>query len=308
MVHEQFQEEYTRALADFVAAPRQLLPCRAVQLGQKASAGGLSASTILNVHHGAVQRIQTHECVSADAVSRQEQLAISISIFFRESLAAYEAANQQLTRENVTLLQINDALELQASRIAQGLHDDAGQLLTVAHLKLAKAEETASPQCREHLVEIRALFDKMEQQLRRFSHELHPAVLIDFGLVSALEFFVQGIVEREGLKIRIEGTLGLSVLEPLEIVLYRFVQEALTNVIRHARATNAMVRFEQTAEELACMVVDDGVGFFADKYRSGMGISAMGWRMRAVGGQLSVTSSPGCGAEVSARIPMKRVS
>ncbi len=303
---QQFSDDYTRALADYVTAQGGKVPCRAVQLGQQASAEGLSASTILNVHYEAVRRMraQARQSRSSNPLRSPVRYIASVSTFFRESLAAYEAANAQLTRENGTLLQMNEALEMQANRIAHALHDDAGQLLTVAHLKLAKAQQKASPECAAYLVEIRALFDDIEQQLRRFSHELHPIALQDFGLIGALEFLIQGVEERAGLHIRVNKTPNLTVPKPLETILYRFVQEALTNVVRHAHATTVTIEFRQTNDTLTCVVVDDGVGFDADKFRPGMGLSGMRQRVQAASGKLSLKSSPGLGSELIAEIPL----
>jgi signal transduction histidine kinase len=300
-----FRDEYTLALADFVVGQGHLAPCRAIQLGQQASANGLSISTILSVHDEAVKRIQERNSESA-GTWLQEHSALSVEAFFRESLSAYEAAASELTRENFTLLQLNEALELQATRIAQALHDDAGQLLTVAFLRLAKAEQLASPACSVHLTEIRGLFEKIEQQLRRFSHELHPAALEEFGLVSALGFLVQGVVERTGLKVTMEGHHALVLPEVLETVVYRFVQEALTNVARHARAIAVIIVFQQTAEELTCMVADDGVGFDAAKFKPGLGLSGIRQRIQAAAGKLLISSGPRRGAELRIAIPLKR--
>lgn len=298
-----FRNEYTLALTDFVVTQGHLPRRRAIQLGQQASAEGLSVSTILKVHNDAVERAQADASGSAEAFRGEEHSSHSSSTFFRESLAAYESSAAELTRGTCTMLQLNEALEMQARRIAQALHDEAGQLLTLAHLRLAKAERMASPECAVHLTEIRALFLKIEEQLRRFSHELNPAALEEFGLVDGLEFLVEGVAERTGLNVQMDGHQGLELTEFIETVVYRFVQEALTNVIRHARATAVMIVFEQTAEELTCIVTDNGTGFDLAKCRPGMGLSGMRQRIQAAAGKLSVESSPGRGAELTITIP-----
>jgi signal transduction histidine kinase len=300
-----FRDEYTLALANFVVGLGHSVPSRAIQLGQQASAKGLSISAVLNVHHHAVERIHARNSESANARLQQQSL-LSVATFFRESLSAYEAAASELTRANFTLLQLNEALEMQATRIAQALHDDAGQLLTVAYLRLARAEQLASPACSVHLTAIRDLFEKIEHQLRRFSHELHPAALEEFGLVSALGFLVQGVVERTGLNVTMEGHHGLKLSEIHETMVYRFVQEALTNVARHARAITVIIVFQQTAGELTCMVADDGVGFDAVKFRPGVGLSGIRQRIQAAAGELLISSGPGRGAELRLAIPLRR--
>jgi len=302
-----FQDEYAVALADFVTTPRSLVPDRAVQLGQKASANGLSALTILNVHDYAVQRIYAYQSGPCEHAGFNEQSIEFVSMFFRQSLAAYEAANAQLTRENCTLLQLNEALEEQASRIAEALHDDAGQVLTVAQMKLTKAEQTASPECAAYLTEIQALFDKIKQQLRRFSNELRPAALHDCGLITALDLLVQGVAGRARLTLNLDGAEDIALPERLETVVYRFVQEGLTNIVRHANAKNVIIRFRQTAEKLMCLVIDDGVGFDPTNCRLGMGLSGMRQRVQAAAGTLSVNPNPGGGAELKLEIPLEDI-
>jgi signal transduction histidine kinase len=303
-----FGDEYASALNDFVVSHGHSERSRAIELGQQASARGLSIVAILNVHNDAVHRIQRHHRGSLEGARMHEQSVSSISTFFFESVAAYEAAAAELTHENCTLLQLNEALESQASRIAQAIHDDAGQLLTLAHLQLARAEQAASPECAVHLTGIRALFNQIEQQLRRFSHELHPIDLEQYGLISALEFLVLGVAERSGLNIRVKGDQALALPQVLEAVLYRFVQEALTNVARHAMATDVSIVFDQSREEVMATVSDNGIGFDAASCRSGMGLSGMRRRIQAAAGRFSVDSCPGSGTELRLRIPLGRQS
>jgi signal transduction histidine kinase len=314
-IDQQFREEYARALAEFVSSKSETALGRAVQLGQQASARGLSAETIVRVHQDAL--LEFLSCVGCGTGAKScallnqalpEEQSGAIASFFHETLAAYETANAQLTTANSALRHINEALEQQASRIAHALHDEAGQILTVVHLKLAKAEQRLAPDAGPYLSEIRTLLDQIEQQLRRFSHELRPVALDDFGLVAALEFLIQGVMDRAGLKVELEAASGAELPRLTEIVVYRFVQEALTNITRHARARHVMVRLRRTAGELTCSVSDDGAGFDPASYRPGMGLSGMRQRVQALGGQFSLHSSPGGGTEISAKIPVQQVN
>jgi signal transduction histidine kinase len=204
-------------------------------------------------------------------------------------------------------MQLNEALERQATNIANALHDDAGQLLTVAYLKLDRARQAVSPECAIYLTEIHDLFDKIEQQLRRLAYELHPAILQDFGLVNALEFLIQGVAERTGLTVRLEGPIGLALSAAIETVLYRFAQEALTNIVRHACARNVVIQLAQTGEEITCIATDDGAGFDTTNYSPGLGIRGMRQRVQTVGGKLSLSSIPGVGTEIVVTIPLRRL-
>jgi signal transduction histidine kinase len=263
--------------------------------------------------------------VSFRNVPRKERRFDPSPTFIRGSLDACEAVNTPPAAEfcapnlelsaaglhnpscqHCTLLQINEALERQAAHIADSLHDDASQLLTVAYLKLERARQEVSPECAVYLNEIHDLFDKIEHQLRRLAHELHPAILKDFGLMNALEFLIQGVAERAGLNVRLEGPIGLAVPASIETALYRFTQEALTNIVRHARARNVVIQLAQSGEAITCMATDDGAGFDTTNYSPGLGIRGMRQRVQAVGGNLSLSSIPGVGTEIVVTIPLRR--
>ncbi len=109
------------------------------------------------------------------------------------------------TRE--ALRRLSENLELQAKWIAQTLHDEAGQLLTSAHIALAEAIRDLPPPARERLQEVKKHLDGIEEQLRRFAHELRPRILDDLGLVPALEFLAAGVEKRQGISIAVEATL-----------------------------------------------------------------------------------------------------
>jgi signal transduction histidine kinase len=169
------------------------------------------------------------------------------------------------------------------------------------------------PDIRERLIEVRALLEQVEAQLRRLSHELRPTILDDLGLKPAIEFLADGISKRTGRVIAVTGSTGGRLSGPVETAMYRIVQEALTNVAKHAQATQAVVHLRRRADTLVCSVADNGRGFDANgrsaqTHNQGLGLIGMKERAASLGGTLSITSGPGKGTTLKILVPLKGVA
>ncbi len=204
---------------------------------------------------------------------------------------------------------LNERLEEEAKRIAHALHDEAGQLLGSVHLALEEFARELPPGARGRLHTVKELLDQIEEELRRLSHELRPTVLDDLGLLPALEFLADRVAKRSGLVITVRGSTEGRLAPPVETALYRSVQEALTNVARHAQATQVHVEIRRGERSIQCSIRDDGVGFDVSgvqERRGDRGLGLIGIRERAgrLGGTLSIRSTPGQGAEVLMTIPL----
>ena len=200
--------------------------------------------------------------------------------------------------------------EMEARRIARNLHDIAGQLLTAVHLKLEELAAMFPQPAQEHIEEIRRRLAEAQQQLRQVSHELRSPVLDDLGLEPALNFLAQGFAARTGLEITVEGSIGKRLSPAIETALYRCVQEALTNVVKHAEATRVWIKLEQQPGQLACIVRDDGIGFDVRAMRvlraeSGIGFFSIRERLAEIRGTLEITSIPGQGTQLTFTVPLK---
>ena len=212
-------------------------------------------------------------------------------------------------RTEAALIQLNEALEEQAKRIAHELHDESGQLLASVHIALEGVARTMVSRDRKSIEGIKELLHQIESQLRRLSHELRPTILDDLGLPSAIEFLAQGVSERTHLPITVEGDTEGRLPSPVEVALYRVVQEALNNIAKHASAKGASVSIWRDAKNIHCSVIDDGIGFEAnvDKARNGshgLGLVGMRERLAAVRGTIMIKTSPGQGTQIFATIPM----
>jgi PAS domain S-box-containing protein len=207
------------------------------------------------------------------------------------------------------LQSLNERLEEEAKRIAHALHDEAGQLLGSVHLALEEFARELPPGARGRLHTVKELLDQIEEELRRLSHELRPTVLDDLGLLPALEFLADRVAKRSGLVITVRGSTEGRLPPLVETALYRSVQEALTNVVRHAQATRVQVAIHRGERGIQCSIRDDGVGFDVSEVqerRGERGLGLIGIRERAgrLGGALSIRSAPGQGAELLMTIPL----
>jgi signal transduction histidine kinase len=219
-------------------------------------------------------------------------------------LRAVREANEALRRQN-------ELLEEEARRIAHEVHDSSAQLLASVHAELDRiiGESPAGPRVR--LERMRGLLDGVEGDLRRLAHELRPTMLDDLGLLPALRSLAESVGRRAGLKITVTGPRDGRLPSPVETVLYRVVQEALTNVSRHARATRAVVTVERGAAEARCAIADDGIGFVASSAlkrdaRPGLGLIGIRERLAVLGGSLRCETGEGDrGARLSIVIPLE---
>jgi signal transduction histidine kinase len=199
------------------------------------------------------------------------------------------------------------AREEEARRIAHELHDEAGQLLASVHIALDGLVAQV-PERSEALQRIHALLDRVEGQLRRLSRELRPTILDDLGLGPAVEWLAQGASERAGVAIAVHAPIP-RLPSAMETALYRIIQEAVTNAIRHAGARTMEIRVWQADAMVHAAVRDNGRGFDAEatmarRGERGLGLLGMRERVDALGGRFMLHSAPGQGTEVSVAIPI----
>ena len=206
------------------------------------------------------------------------------------------------------LRRLNDSLERQAKRIAQSLHDEAGQLLAAAHTVLAEAARDLPAPARQRLREVDSHLDGIEEQLRRLAHELRPRILDDLGLVPALEFLADGFRKRRAISVTVDAALD-RLPQVIETTLYRVVQEALTNVGKHSHATHVGIGLSLAPGMLLCTINDDGVGFDPSGTppgvdERGFGLASARDQIAALGGTIKTNSAPGAGTELLISIPV----
>jgi signal transduction histidine kinase len=225
----------------------------------------------------------------------------------RAAVGAVSIREQSRTDSEQYLRRLNAGLERQARLIGQSLHDEAGQLLTAAYIALAEAARDLPEPAGERLLVVRRHLAAVEEHLRHVAHELRPRVLDDRGLVSALEVLAQGFETRYGIPTTVQAAVTRRLPGPVEIALYRVVQEALTNIGKHARATRASIRVATPTRALKCTIRDDGVGIDPSVRRrsAGLGLHGMCERLTLLGGTLVIKSARHAGTVLLATVPLE---
>jgi PAS domain S-box-containing protein len=192
--------------------------------------------------------------------------------------------------------------EKERSTIAKELHDEVGQLLTYAGLLIDK--EMRRPQA-ETMAEAKSVIQDAVSRLRNLSATLSPPLLNNAGILEALESLFQDYTRRTQINVTFNHEVSLDGLSAnLALVVYRIVQEALTNVARHASASRVNVRISPRGRRLRIQVSDDGVGFDPREIKRSTGLTGMRERALALGGEILVNSGPGKGTKIIATLPV----
>ncbi|MGG6241882.1 ATP-binding response regulator [Nodosilinea sp. AN01ver1] len=220
--------------------------------------------------------------------------------------ATVQMRTAQLQALSIKLL---EAQETERRFLAHELHDEIGQALTAIKINLRRLERVTTPQASEPLEDCLALVDGTLQQVRNISLDLRPSMLDDLGLVPTLRWYINRHAKRTGLQTTLTCEL-LAQRLPIatETACFRIVQEALTNIARHAQAQMVAVTLTQTDHTLHLTIQDDGVGFDQSNLSrakgTSLGILGMEERGTLIGGQLNIASAPGQGTRIALQVPL----
>jgi signal transduction histidine kinase len=218
-----------------------------------------------------------------------------------------EAALRQLS-QNVVRLQ-----DEERRTIARELHDSAGQYLSAVTLtlgQLARRLSESNDRNKELVQEALALVSNCIKEVRTMSYLLHPPVLDDFGLVSALRWYVEGFSQRSGIQVKLDLAEEFPRVSPeVETALFRIVQEGLTNVHRHSGGLSACVELKIHARQISTIITDNGHGMPAEvlaevgKGQGGIGLMGMYERVKKLGGNIHIASDD-MGTTIRAELPV----
>jgi signal transduction histidine kinase len=208
------------------------------------------------------------------------------------------------------------AQEEERRRLSRELHDQVGQTVTGLSLGLKAIEESLSdppshPAMRERLLWLQSLTAKIGREIHRTASDLRLAALDDFGLHRAVETFAARWSERYGVNVEFQAVGPIGRMSPdIETTVFRIIQEALTNVLKHAKARNVSVLLERADQQLRIIIEDDGVGFHPDQVTRNaapqpIGLSGIHERLTLVGGTMGVESAPGSGATLFVQVPVQ---
>jgi signal transduction histidine kinase len=183
-------------------------------------------------------------------------------------------------------------------------------VLATVYLVVAEVARDLPPATRERLRQITTLLDQVSEQLRETAHELHPVMLDDLGLLPALELLAARAGKRGGFSVTVDAPIKGKLPLPIETAIYRILQEALSNVHKHARARHVRVRLWRDSSAIHYSVTDDGVGCDYAALRrpgrqQGLGIVDIRDRLADLGGTLAMVTAPSEGMRLEMTIPLK---
>src|SRR5215471_200964 len=271
-----FSESYAAALTSYLSHPDETTLRQAYEIGRDCMARGISLVQIAIDHQDCFLQLISKK----RSLARSDRPAQLAAEFLAEVLSPYEMAQRGFRDAVSALRSMNEMLEQEIKRIAYAVHDEAGQLLVAVHLALSKLARNSSPEQKLEFENVDVLLKQVESQLRQYSHELRPTILDDLGLVPAIRFLAGAISQRSALSIQIQSEVSDRLAPAAEIALYRVLQEALNNVVKHAQASSVTINISLGANGLVCTVLDDGIGFdpqiaYGPVHHKGLGLTSM---------------------------------
>ncbi len=241
--------------------------------------------------------------VAISAVRNKSGTPIGFVAVTRD-MAMYKRAEDELRALNRRLVQIR---EEERRTIGRELHDQIGQSLTALKIALARTTMSVSPAGRPVLATSLSLVEELITKVRDLSLELWPSMLDELGLLPALLWHFDRFTDQVKVRVNFEhGRMDMTLSPEVKIAAFRIVQEALTNVARHARVEEVKVRLWADGGKLLLLVEDEGIGFDPEKLPAGTSCGFRGMRERAfsVGGRVTVESVPGSGTTLIAELPI----
>ncbi len=254
-----------------------------------------------------MHRVQQGERTLRAPLTGFDQDADQLASTLNMMLEAINETSRQRAAE------IFNAQEEERKRIARELHDETSQVLTSLLISLAVLEESVTTQeAKDRIADTRMLAHRTLRAIRNLSTDLRPSALDDLGLIPALRWYIKEYQQKFALDVNFQ-TSGFKERLPttLETALYRIVQEALTNIAKHAHAHKVAVTLNEEQDAIYVTIIDDGHGFDAEQLQKppgpgqerGWGLVGMRERASLLDGTLSIESKPGRGTSIQARIP-----
>ena len=255
-----------------------------------------------------IERWQSENALR-DSEQRFRMLADNLEERVRQRTMALEKAQDELSDLSAKLLVAQDE---ERRRIARELHDSAGQTLTILGLEIAQLSNSGKTELSAKVAGLQEMLQQLTEEIRTTSYLLHPPLLDENGITAALKWYVEGLLARTKLNISLTISEDLGRLRrDVELVVFRVVQECLTNVIRHSESKEAFVSVTEKDGTLVIAVRDSGKGIPGENIDQmqlkgfGVGIRGMRERVRQLGGTLNIESE-GRGTTISVTLPVAR--
>ena len=228
----------------------------------------------------------------------------------KELALSYDDLQERERRISELNLRLVQAEEDERRRLSQVLHDEIAQQLTGVALTLSAPELVSGKKVQERLKQAKEMVRQTQDFIRDLSYELRPPALDNLGLAPAVHALARSMAEGTGVSFVIEGEEDFPRADPdTEIMLYRIIQEAVNNSLKHAEPEEITVRFEYSEPKLRVSVADDGKGFDVESVMAastGLGLRSIHERVALIGGKIELSSSPGKGTRVSVEVEIPR--
>jgi signal transduction histidine kinase len=290
-------EDYWEILREYLEDPGEVLLNRGYEFSRRALVDGRSVVEMAAAHHQALRRQFAKQPTAHDRLQAAED-------FFAACLVPFETHRRDAREGARALHQQNENLEAELKRAAHALHDEASQLLASVHMAVAEIAGDLPPAARSRLDAVETLLKQVAATLRELSHEMRPTELDHLGLVPALEFLAANVTRRTGLRVYLAADAGVRLPGAVETALYRIVQEAVNNAVKHAHAHCVRIELKHSPSKVACSVRDDGSGFDMRRRTDGLGLIGIRERLNALGGSLHVVSESRRGTTLLTDIPL----
>ncbi len=269
-----------------------------------------------------VEAYNPNDLAMAQSMANQLGIAIENARLFEQTqqeIVERQQAEEAATRYRKDLQRLSNQLvkiqEAERKRISQELHDEMGQALTAISVNLMALKRDLPPEVilasGERLVEINEMIDQVLRQIRELSLELRPAMLDDLGLVPTLRWYINRYTKRLEVEIEFKAVdFEERLSSEIETTLYRVVQEALTNITRHAQAGQIRLHLQRTVSTVTALIEDDGQGFNVRQVadieapKHSMGLLGIRERVTVLGGRFNIRSSPEQGTQLFVEIPL----
>ena len=257
--------------------------------------------------------IKERERAQETASQKEERLEIALEATRQASEAmsdSQEKLHQSHYQIRKLLGRLIDVQETERRRISRELHDDLNQKIATLSMSISQLKRKVPMQDGELIAELdhlRETTNRLTNEVRRLSHQLHPAVLEHLGLVAALESYIAGFTDEERIDVQLSAELGDERIPfQTSICLYRVAVEALRNVARHSGAEAAAVSLKRESYCLELRVADSGKGFDVEtfKHAGGLGLISVEERLRLLQGSCEIRSAPEHGTILVARVPL----
>jgi PAS domain S-box-containing protein len=263
-----------------------------------------------------ISRAKQVERALRESEERLRALSDGLEIQVRARTQELEQRNAEILQQAEQLRELSNRLlktqDDERRHIARELHDSAGQIITALGMNVAGLNRYAgtNPSLFQALGETQSLVQQLSREIRTASYLLHPPLLDESGLSEAIQWYIQGLMERSGLTIELDIPDDFGRLpQDLELAVFRIVQEALTNIHRHSCSKTATIRLSRNGASVLLEIQDHGQGISPEKLaaikaqRTGVGIAGMRERVRQCKGEMDIQSNSS-GATISATLPV----